>query len=60
MNRAIKARDLSMIYIVGPGHGGPDIVANAYMERTYSEVYLIVGVMYLARVLRELREKDVR
>ena len=48
-----------MIYIVGPGHGGPGIVANAYMERTYSEVYLIVGLMYLARVLRELREKDV-
>ena len=39
MNRAIKARDLSMIYIIGPGHGGPGIVANAYMEGTYSEVY---------------------
>ena len=39
LNRAIKARDLSMIYIIGPGHGGPGIVANAYMEGTYSEVY---------------------
>ena len=39
LNRAIKARDLSMIYIIGPGHGGPGIVANTYMEGTYSEVY---------------------
>jgi len=39
LNRAIKQRDLSMIYIIGPGHGGPGIVANAYMEGTYSEVY---------------------
>ena len=39
LNRVIKARDLSMIYIIGPGHGGPGIVANAYMEGTYSEVY---------------------
>ena len=36
LNRAIKARDLSMIYIIGPGHGGPGIVANAYMEGTYA------------------------
>src|SRR5206468_7551157 len=39
LNRVIKQRDLSMIYIIGPGHGGPGIVANAYMEGTYSEVY---------------------
>ena len=39
MNRAIKQRDLSMVYIIGPGHGGPGIVANVYMEGTYSEVY---------------------
>ncbi|HEX5827564.1 MAG TPA: phosphoketolase family protein [Candidatus Limnocylindrales bacterium] len=39
MNRVIKARDLDAIYIIGPGHGGPAIVANAYMEGTYSEVY---------------------
>src|SRR4026209_2295165 len=38
-NRVIKQRDLNMIYIIGPGHGGPAIVANAYMEGTYSEVY---------------------
>jgi xylulose-5-phosphate/fructose-6-phosphate phosphoketolase len=39
MNRAIKMRDLNMIYIAGPGHGGPGLVANAYLEGTYSEVY---------------------
>jgi phosphoketolase len=39
LNRAIKAHDLSVIYIAGPGHGGPGMVANAYLEQTYSEVY---------------------
>jgi xylulose-5-phosphate/fructose-6-phosphate phosphoketolase len=39
LNRAIKARDLNVIYIAGPGHGGPGLVANAYLEGTYSEVY---------------------
>jgi xylulose-5-phosphate/fructose-6-phosphate phosphoketolase len=39
LNRAIKARDLDAIYIIGPGHGGPATVANAYLEGTYSEVY---------------------
>ena len=39
LNRVIKQRDLNMIYIIGPGHGGPGIVANAYLEGTYSEVY---------------------
>ncbi len=39
MNRAIRQRDLSAIYIAGPGHGGPGLVANAYLEGTYSEVY---------------------
>jgi xylulose-5-phosphate/fructose-6-phosphate phosphoketolase len=39
MNRAIRARDLDVIYIAGPGHGGPGMVANAYLEGTYSEVY---------------------
>jgi xylulose-5-phosphate/fructose-6-phosphate phosphoketolase len=38
-NRVIKARDLDAIYIIGPGHGGPATVANAYLEGTYSEVY---------------------
>ncbi|MFO1057728.1 MAG: phosphoketolase family protein [Dongiaceae bacterium] len=39
LNRAIKARDLDMIYVCGPGHGGPGMVANAWLEGTYSELY---------------------
>jgi xylulose-5-phosphate/fructose-6-phosphate phosphoketolase len=39
LNRAIRARDLSMLYVTGPGHGGPGLVANAYLEGTYTEVY---------------------
>ena len=39
LNRLIKKLDLNMIYITGPGHGGPGIVANTYLEGTYSEVY---------------------
>jgi xylulose-5-phosphate/fructose-6-phosphate phosphoketolase len=38
-NRAIKKFDLDMIYIAGPGHGGPGLVANTWLEGTYSEVY---------------------
>lgn len=43
LNRVISARDLDMMYVIGPGHGGPAIVANAYLEGTYSEVYPNVG-----------------
>jgi xylulose-5-phosphate/fructose-6-phosphate phosphoketolase len=43
LNRAICARDLSAIYIAGPGHGGPGLVANTYLEGTYSELYPHVG-----------------
>jgi xylulose-5-phosphate/fructose-6-phosphate phosphoketolase len=43
MNRAIRARDLDAIYITGPGHGGPGIVANAYLEGTYTELYPAVS-----------------
>jgi xylulose-5-phosphate/fructose-6-phosphate phosphoketolase len=39
MNRAIRARDLEAIFVTGPGHGGPGLVANTYLEGTYSEVY---------------------
>src|SRR5438552_11584678 len=39
LNRIIREHDLSMIYISGPGHGGPALVANTYLEGTYSEVY---------------------
>ncbi len=39
LNRIIKQFDLNMIYIAGPGHGGPALVANTYLEGTYSELY---------------------
>jgi xylulose-5-phosphate/fructose-6-phosphate phosphoketolase len=39
LNRVINAHDLDMIYIAGPGHGGPAIVGNVYLEGTWSEVY---------------------
>lgn len=39
LNRIIKQHNLSMIYLSGPGHGGPAVVANTYLEGTYSEVY---------------------
>jgi xylulose-5-phosphate/fructose-6-phosphate phosphoketolase len=43
MNRAIRARDLNAIFVTGPGHGGPGVVANTYLEGTYSEVYTRIG-----------------
>jgi xylulose-5-phosphate/fructose-6-phosphate phosphoketolase len=39
LNRVVKEHDLDMIYVAGPGHGGPGLVANVYLEGTYSEVY---------------------
>ncbi len=39
LNRVIKGHDLNMIYVAGPGHGGPALVANTWLEGTYSEVY---------------------
>jgi len=39
LNRAIRLRDLNMIYICGPGHGGPGMVANTWLEGSYSEIY---------------------
>jgi xylulose-5-phosphate/fructose-6-phosphate phosphoketolase len=43
MNRAIRERDLNAIYVTGPGHGGPGLVANTYLEGTYPEVYPHIG-----------------
>jgi xylulose-5-phosphate/fructose-6-phosphate phosphoketolase len=43
LNRVIRTRDLNAIYICGPGHGGPGMVANAYLEGTYSELYSHIG-----------------
>ncbi len=39
LNRLIKERDVNVIYLAGPGHGGPALVGHAYLEGTYSEVY---------------------
>lgn len=43
LNRIIRNRDVDVIFITGPGHGGPGLVANAYLEGTYSEVYTGIG-----------------
>ena len=42
MNRLIKKHDLNMIYVTGPGHGGPGLVANTYLEGTYTEFYPLI------------------
>ncbi|WP_093417024.1 phosphoketolase family protein [Saccharopolyspora flava] len=39
LNRAIRMRDLAMMYVIGPGHGGPGLVAASWLEGTYSEIY---------------------
>jgi xylulose-5-phosphate/fructose-6-phosphate phosphoketolase len=43
MNRIIRERDLNAIFVTGPGHGGPGVVANVYLEGTYTEVYPHIG-----------------
>jgi xylulose-5-phosphate/fructose-6-phosphate phosphoketolase len=43
MNRAIRARSVNAIFVTGPGHGGPGLVASAYLDGTYSEVYPHIG-----------------
>jgi len=43
LNRVIKKYDLDMIYVSGPGHGGPAVVGNTYLEGTYSEIYPDIG-----------------
>jgi xylulose-5-phosphate/fructose-6-phosphate phosphoketolase len=43
LNRLIREHDLNVIYVTGPGHGGPGLVANTYLEGTYSEFYPNVG-----------------
>jgi xylulose-5-phosphate/fructose-6-phosphate phosphoketolase len=55
MNRAIKRHDLNALYVTGPGHGGPGLVANTYLEGTYSEVYPHIprNVEGLARLFRQ-------
>jgi xylulose-5-phosphate/fructose-6-phosphate phosphoketolase len=43
MNRVIRERNLNALYVAGPGHGGPGVLANVYLEGTYSEVYPHIG-----------------
>src|SRR5947208_7678951 len=43
MNRVIRENDLSAIFVTGPGHGGPGLVASAYLDGTYSEIYSHIG-----------------
>jgi xylulose-5-phosphate/fructose-6-phosphate phosphoketolase len=43
LNRVIQSHDVDMIYVIGPGHGGPALVAHAYLEGTYTEVYPNIG-----------------
>jgi xylulose-5-phosphate/fructose-6-phosphate phosphoketolase len=43
MNRVIRERDVDVIFVAGPGHGGPGVVASTYLEGTYSEVYPHIG-----------------
>ncbi len=43
LNRLIRERDWNVLYVTGPGHGGPGLVANTYLEGTYSEVYPHIG-----------------
>src|SRR3954464_3455189 len=43
VNRVIREHDLNAIFVTGPGHGGPGLVANAYLEGTYTEVYSRIG-----------------
>ena len=43
LNRIIRARDVDVLYVCGPGHGGPGMVANTYLEGTYSEIYPEIG-----------------
>ncbi len=55
LNRVIRRRDLDMIYVCGPGHGGPGMVANTWLEGSYSEIYPEVSLdeAGLARLFRQ-------
>jgi xylulose-5-phosphate/fructose-6-phosphate phosphoketolase len=55
LNRLIRATDLSVLYVTGPGHGGPGMVANTYLEGTYSEIYPHIGrdAEGIARLFRQ-------
>ena len=62
LNRAIRDRDLNTLYVTGPGHGGPGMVANAYLDGTYTERYPGIdhGLLDCARLLSRFPEKGVK
>ena len=55
LNRLIRARDLNMLFLAGPGHGGPAVVANAWLEGTYSETYpgVTLDAVGMGRLFRQ-------
>src|ERR1700744_4011150 len=55
LNRLIREQDADLIYVTGPGHGGPALIANTYLEGTYSEIYPEVSrdVDGLVRLVRQ-------
>lgn len=56
LNRLIREQDVDMIYLAGPGHGGPTIVANVYLESTYPEITQdSEGMKHLFRQFSDLR-----
>jgi len=59
LSRLIKRDDLDMIFVCGPGHGGPGVVASTWLEGTYSEIYIVLegmGVLDVEGTKTELRE----
>jgi xylulose-5-phosphate/fructose-6-phosphate phosphoketolase len=60
LNRAIRGRGLNAIYVTGPGHGGPALVANTYLEGTYTELYPHIGgdEEGLRRLFRQFSWRD--
>ena len=61
LNRQIRLHDLNAIYITGPGHGGPGLVANTYLEGTYSEIYPHVteDVDGLKKLFKQLEVNEI-
>jgi xylulose-5-phosphate/fructose-6-phosphate phosphoketolase len=61
LNRAVVARDLDVILLVGPGHGGPAIVANTYLEGTYCEIYphVTTDASGLKTLFRQFRRSEM-
>ena len=61
LNRIIRARNEDVIYVCGPGHGGPAMVANTYLEGTYSELYpdITLDEAGMQKLFRQFRSRAV-